>query len=255
MASQEPEKARQPIVSCTPSMWGDTFTSFSLDNQVQQKYAQEIETLKVEAKTMLVMSKEKTTSERLVLIDTFERLGIAYHFHQEIEEQLERIFKSYSENENTEEQLHHDLFITSLQFRLLRQHLLCISSSVFNKFIGEDNKFKESLIDDIKGLLSLYEAAHHRVHGEPNLDEAVTFTTYHLNRRLVEQLNSSTLQEQVKRALKLPLYRNNRRIDTRHYISVYEKDEAKNDLLLKLAKLDFNYLLNIYKDEIYQVSR
>ncbi|KAL3618163.1 hypothetical protein CASFOL_038484 [Castilleja foliolosa] len=247
------EDARPPIVSYTPTMWADTFTSFSLDHQVQQKYAQEIETLKVEARSMLIMSKEKTTSERLVLIETLERLGIAYHFHPEIEEQLEHIFKSYS-SENTEEQ-NHDLFITSLQFRLLRQHRLCISCNVFDKFIGEEDKFKESFSDDTKGLLSLYEAAHLRVHGEPILDEAVIFAKYHLKRRLVEQLDSSTLQEQVKRALKMPLHRGNRRIDTRHYISVYEKDESKNNILLKLAKLDFNYLLNMYKDEICQVSR
>ncbi|KAL3618142.1 hypothetical protein CASFOL_038463 [Castilleja foliolosa] len=248
-SSSRPEKARQPIVSYTPSMWGDTFTSFSLDHQLQQKYAQEIETLKVEAKTMLVMSKEKTTSERLVLIDTLERLGIANHFHHEIEEQIEHIFKSYSENN---EEQHQNLFITSLQFRLLRQHRLCISCI---EFIGEDDKFKEALSEDTKGLLSLYEAAHLRVHGEPILDEALTFIKYHLKRRLVQQLDSSPLQEQVKRALKLQLHRNNRRIDTRHYISVYANDDSKNDLLLKLAKLHFNYLLNMYKNEICQVSR
>jgi hypothetical protein len=41
-------------------------------------------------------------------------------------------------------------------------------------------KFKESLMDDARGMLSLYEATHLRVHGEDILDEALVFTTTHL---------------------------------------------------------------------------
>ncbi|KAL7113439.1 hypothetical protein ACP275_04G060500 [Erythranthe tilingii] len=36
---------------------------------------------------------------------------------------------------------------------------------------------------------------------------------------------------------------------------VYEKDESRNDLLLKLAKLDFNYVQNMHKQELSQLSR
>ncbi|KAL4309628.1 hypothetical protein GQ457_01G007770 [Hibiscus cannabinus] len=43
-----------------------------------------------------------------------------------------------------------------------------------------DGKFKENVIDDDKGMLSLYEAAHWRVHGEYILEEALTFTTVNL---------------------------------------------------------------------------
>ncbi|GFP87014.1 cis-muuroladiene synthase [Phtheirospermum japonicum] len=192
------------------------------------------------------MGKGKTTSERLVLIDTLERLGVAYHFDQETEEQLEVILKSDSEEEE-------DLFTTALRFRLLRQHRHFVSCSVFNKFKGEDNKFKETLNNDAKGLLSLYEAAHVRIHGEQILDEAVAFTVHHL-KRMVQQLESP-LQDQVKRALEQPLHRGIPRIETRYYIPLYEKDCSKNELLLKLAKLDFNYLQNMYKNELHELSR
>ncbi|KAI3449958.1 hypothetical protein Pfo_006623 [Paulownia fortunei] len=226
--SSWPKDVRPPIGSYTPSMWGDTFTSFSLDDQVQEKYAEAIEVLKDEARNMLM------------------RLGVAYHFEQEIEEQLQEIFKFHSEED-------YDLFTAALQFRLLRQHRHYVSCSVFNRFKGKDNKFKETLYSDAKGLLSLYEAVQLRIHGEEILEEALAFTTHHLN-RMVQQLESP-LQDQVKRALEQSLHKGVPRIETRHYISFYEKDDSKNELLLKLAKLDFNYLQNMYKKDLCQLSR
>ncbi|KAL0435400.1 UNVERIFIED_CONTAM: Viridiflorene synthase [Sesamum radiatum] len=156
------------ISSFSPSIWGNTFTSFSADiNKVQEKYAEAVEALMEEARSML-MAKGKTTADRLILIDTLERLGVAYHFEQEIEDQLQNIFKSHSEREDD-----YDLFITALQFRLLRQHRYFVCSSVFDKFKSENNEFKETLKSDAKGLLSLFEAAHLRIHGETILEEAV----------------------------------------------------------------------------------
>ncbi|KAL2231068.1 UNVERIFIED_CONTAM: 5-epi-aristolochene synthase 3 [Sesamum indicum] len=226
---------RPTIGSSAPTMWADTFTSLSANmNKVQEKYVEAIEALKEEARSML-MAKGNTIVDRLILIDTFERLGVAYHFEQEIEDQIQDIFRSHSEREDD-----YDLFITALQFRLLRQHRYFVSSSVFDKFKNEDNEFKETLKSDAKGLLSLYEAAHLRIHGETILEEAVAFTTHHLKRTL-QQLESP-LQDQVKRALQHSLHRGVPRIETRHFISFYERDDSKNQLLLKLAKLDFNYL-------------
>lgn len=99
----------------------------------------------------------------------------------------------------------------------------------------------------------MYEAAQLRTHGEEILEEALAFAIHHLN-RIVQQLESP-LQDQVKRALHQSLDRGVSRIETRHYISLYGKDELRNDLLLKLAKLDFNYLQNTYKKELYQLLR
>ncbi|KAL0297920.1 UNVERIFIED_CONTAM: Gamma-cadinene synthase [Sesamum calycinum] len=80
---------RPPITSYSPSMWGDAFTSFSLDDKVQEKYAESIQELKHQVRSML-MSEGSTTIERLILVDTIERLGVGYHFEQEIEDQLEK---------------------------------------------------------------------------------------------------------------------------------------------------------------------
>ncbi|KAL3650161.1 hypothetical protein CASFOL_006564 [Castilleja foliolosa] len=248
--------ARPPSASFTPSMWGHTFTSFSLEHQVQEKFGEDIEALKKEVRRMIIMAKlRQTRGEQLVLIDTLQRLGLGYHFDAEIEEHLEQIFKSHCENNQVEDD---DLYITSLQFRLLRQHRRYVSCSVFDKFMKggkEDNKFDETLVQigDAKGLLSLYEAAHLRTHGEEILDEAVDFTVHHL-KRMVQQLEPP-LQDQVKRALEQPFHWGVPRIETRYYISSYEKDNTKNEILLKLAKLDFNYVQNVHRTELHQVSR
>lgn len=126
-------------------------------------------------------------------------------------------------------------------------------TGVFNKFKDEISKFKETLDSDVEGLLSLYEAAHLRIHGEEILEEALTYTTHCLN-SLVQRLESP-LQDQVKRALHSPLHRGVARMETRYYISFYEQQESRNELLVKLAKLDFNYLQNMYKQELCQLSR
>ncbi|KAK6164147.1 hypothetical protein DH2020_001011 [Rehmannia glutinosa] len=212
---------------------------------VQEKYAKAIEVLKEEARSML-MAEGNTISDKLVLIDTLERLGVAYHFDQEIEEQLEEIFKFDSGQD-------YDLFTTALRFRLLRQHRHYVSCSVFDKFKGDNGKIKETLSDDAKGQLSLFEAAHLRIHGEQFLKEAVAYTKYHL-KRMVQQLECP-LQDQVKRALEQPLHRGIPRIEIRYYISIYQKDNSKNELLLKLAKLDFNFVQNIHKKELHELSR
>lgn len=133
-----------------------------------------------------------------------------------------------------------------------------IFTGVFDKFKGEDKKLKESLSSDVEGLLSFYEAAHLRIHGEEILDEAVAFTTRHLNRIMAQQRlveSPSPLVDQVKRALKSPLHRGLPRLEHRHYISLYEKHESRNELLLKLAKLDFNYMQNLHKEELSQLSK
>lgn len=128
-----------------------------------------------------------------------------------------------------------------------------MATEVFHKFKGGDNKFKDDIITDAKGLLGLYEAAHLRIQGEVILDEAVAFTTHHLQ-ALVPELESP-LRDQVKRALEQPLHRGVPRIEARHYISFYERNSSHSTVLLKLAKLDFNYLQNLYKKELHDLSR
>ncbi|XP_058192175.1 valerianol synthase TPS1A-like [Rhododendron vialii] len=52
-----------------------------------------------------------------------------------------------------------------------------------------------------------------------------------------------------------PLQREIPRVEARHYISVYEKDASRNEKLFRLAKIDFNRLQMLHKEELCQISR
>ncbi|KAM3360324.1 hypothetical protein P3S68_020036 [Capsicum galapagoense] len=247
----EEEEIIRPVANFSPSLWGDMFLSFSIDNHVEQKYAEEIEVLKEQTRSMLLATGRKL-EEKLNLIDVIERLGIAYHFEKEIDEILEQIYKENSNFEGGD--YNDDLCTCALQFRLLRQHGYNISLKIFNKFLDENGKLKESPASDVLGLLSLYEASHVRTHGEDILEDALAFSTTHLE-SATPHLNSP-LKEQVTHALEQSLHKGIPRIEIQFFISsIYDKAETKNDVLLRFAKLDYNLLQMLHKQELAEVSR
>ena len=128
-----------------------------------------------------------------------------------------------------------------------------ITADVFNKFKDKNGSFRESLIGDVQGMLGLYEAAHLRVQEEDILDEALAFTTTHLN-SLVKHLDHP-LAVQVTQALHRPIRKGLERLEARPYISIYQDEASHSKALLKLAKLDFNLLQSLYKKELSHITR
>ena len=114
-------------------------------------------------------------------------------------------------------------------------------------------KFKESIKSDAKGMLSLYEASYLRTRGETILDEALAFTTATL-KSMVPNLGSP-LKKQVERALVQPLHFGIPRLEAHSYITMYEEEEHRNETLIKFAKLDYNLLQILHREELQQVSR
>ncbi|XP_060167416.1 viridiflorene synthase [Lycium barbarum] len=244
------EEIVRPVANFSPSLWGDRFHSFSLDNQVAEKYAQEIETLKEQTSTILSAACGTTLPEKLNLIDIVERLGLAYHFEKRIEDMLDHI---YNADPNFEAHEYNDLNTLSVQFRILRQHGYNISQKIFSRFQDENGKFKESHRNDAKGLLNLYEASHVRTHGEDILEEALAFSTAHLES--AAPYLKPPLSKQVQHSLEQSLHKSIPRVETRYFISIYEEEEFKNHMLLRYAKLDYNLLQMLHKDELSEVSR
>ncbi|KAA8523756.1 hypothetical protein F0562_010179 [Nyssa sinensis] len=160
----------------------------------------QVQQLKEEVRKMVVGAADKP-AKQLKLIDAIQRLGVSYHFETEIEAALQHIYDTYhlhGDNENDD-----DLYTTTLCFRLLRQQGHFMSCDVFNKFKDNKGKFMESLIIDVRGMLSLYEATHLKVYGEDILDEALAFTTAHLE-SLASNL-SNPVATQVMHALERPI--------------------------------------------------
>lgn len=101
--------------------------------------------------------------------------------------------------------------------------------------------------------MSLYEASHVRTHEEGILEEALVFSTAHLESAAPHL--KSPLNKQVTHALEQSLHKSIPRVETRYFISIYEEEELKNDVLLRFAKLDYNLLQILHKQELSQVSR
>ena len=131
--------------------------------------------------------------------------------------------------------------------------MLCIEADVFSKFKDSEGKFKECLVDDVRGMLSLYEASYLRVHGEDILDEALSFTTTNLGR--VASHLRPPLSEEVSHALNQPIRKGLPRLEARHYMSIYPQHHSHNQLLLTFAKLDFNLLQQLHKKELSDIAR
>nr|AZL40028.1 guaiene synthase [Thapsia villosa var. laciniata] len=228
-----------------PDIWGDKFTSIPRDLELWEAYSKERDVLKNEVRSMLVSAGGEST-DKIILIDTIERLGVGYHFSECIEDMLAAMHKTHATIESYEK---YDLFTTALYFRILRQHGHRVTSEIFNKYKEIDGKFSEAITRDPMGLLSLYEAAHLRTHGEALLDEALAFTTYHL-KSMVKSLDSDSVARLVMRALEQPLHQGIQRMEAKHFICYYEECPSRNDVLLKFAKLDFNLLQMLYKQEL-----
>ncbi|XP_077233765.1 (-)-germacrene D synthase-like [Tasmannia lanceolata] len=229
-----------------PSVWGDHFLSYSHDQIKLDLWSKQVEELKEEVKRMLSIS--KGSKQEIDLIDVLQRLGVAYHFEKEINEALHQIFESHTYATDN------DLFVVALRFRLLRQHGFNVSSDVFNKFKDEHGKFNAALISDMRGLLSLYEAAHLSTQGEDVLDEAISFTREHLKSG-INNPDCVLLAIQIEHALELPLCRSLPRLEHRYYISIYQQEKERNDLLLELAMLDFNLLQSLHQRELKDLTK
>ncbi|GJY01544.1 (E)-beta-farnesene synthase-like protein [Tanacetum coccineum] len=133
------------------SIWGDQFLTYDEPEDLVTK-KQLVEELKEEVKKDLMTikgSNEPMQHIKLIeLIDAVQRLGIAYHFEEEIEEALQHIHVTYGEQWVDKENLQR----ISLWFRLLHQQGFNISSGVFKDYMDEKGNFKESLCNDAKGL-------------------------------------------------------------------------------------------------------
>nr|AIG92847.1 sesquiterpene synthase 6 [Matricaria chamomilla var. recutita] len=236
------------------SIWGDQFLTYHEPEDLVIK-KQQVEQLKEEVKKELMAIKGSNDPQQHIklmeLIDSVQRLGIAYHFEEEIEEALQHIHVTYGEHWVDKENLQS----VSLWFRLLRQQGFNVSSGVFKDYMDEKGNFKESLCNDAQGILALYEAAYMRVEGETRLDKALEFTKVHLDIISKDPSCDSYLRTRVHQALKQPLRRRLARIEALHYMPVYQQDSSHNEVLLKLAKVDFSVLQSMHKKELSHICK
>ncbi|OVA15024.1 Terpene synthase [Macleaya cordata] len=270
-----------------PSIWNHDFVQSLKSDYTKEIYTKRAEKLKEEVRRMffdieasaLSSSSSSSSTSLLKLINTIQRLGVSYHFDDEIKGALDRIMSTSIQDKVavSEEDDDQDLFTRALKFRLLRQHGYEVSQG------DDDDDLKAAArtvvllnkLDDVEGMLSLYEASFYGFEGEKILDEAQELTSRILKEYLNNNNNNNNnnkgnknyiKQQLVSHALELPLHWMMPRVEARWFIDTYEQmmimqqqdHEAcsmVDPLLLEFAKLDFNMVQAIYQDDLKFVSR
>ncbi|PIM98415.1 Germacradienol synthase [Handroanthus impetiginosus] len=243
------KSARRPI-TYHPTVWGDYFLMYTSDlTEISSHEEEQLEIQKEEVRKLLDAT-DDDSMHKMEMIDATQRLGIHYHFEKEIDKYLHCIL--YKQIDSTSE-LGNNLHTVALRFLLLRQNGYYISTDIFNNFKDHTGKFAESLISNVKGMLTLYEAAHFGISGEDILDEALEFCSTHL-KSIVGHV-SNCLATKINEALNMPLHKSLNRLGAKKFISTYQQEEFHNEILLKFAKLDFNLLQKTHQKELSEITR
>ncbi|KAE8651968.1 hypothetical protein Csa_006533 [Cucumis sativus] len=203
-----------------PSIWKHEFIQSLRSEFAEEIYMRRFNQLKGEIRVIMNTIIDDPLKQ-LELIDMLQRLGISYHFENEIKNVLKTIYDKSYEQEHWK---NNNLYATSLEFRLLRQHGFNLSQASFLSIEGEN----------------ILETAKH-------------FTVEYLEKYMKSSKDENEVAI-VRHALELPLHWRMPRLDTRWFIDIYERKVDMNPILLEFAKLDFNRVQSIHQQDLKYTS-
>uniref|UniRef100_A0A1S4BGV2 Germacrene C synthase-like n=1 Tax=Nicotiana tabacum TaxID=4097 RepID=A0A1S4BGV2_TOBAC len=123
-SSSSTTNTERPLANFHSSVWGDYFLSYTPQlTEISSQEKVEFEELKEKARQMLVETPDNST-QKLELIDIIQRLGVAYHFENEIQTSIKNIFDASQQSKNEDD----NLCVVALRFRLTRQQRHYMSS-------------------------------------------------------------------------------------------------------------------------------
>ncbi|KAL5772632.1 hypothetical protein ACOSQ2_012556 [Xanthoceras sorbifolium] len=193
-------------------------------------------------------------SQGLAMIDAVQRVGIDYHFQDEIEQILPRQYMIAANTYGDYDHHDHDLQEVALRFRLLRQEGYDVPADVFNNFRNKEGKFKSNVSKDIKGLMGLFEASQLSISGEDVLNEAEEITAKFLNEWLMHLDNYQATV--VGNTLRYPHHKSLPRFVAKNlFLSNYQGENGWIHVLQEPAKIDYNVVQSLHQKEIVQVSK
>ncbi|CAA3014355.1 isoprene synthase, chloroplastic-like [Olea europaea subsp. europaea] len=231
-----------------PSSWTHEFV-MSLMNDSGKKVPKDSSIRELEEAVKYMFDDEDAEPlDILQLIDEIQRLGLGYRFRESTKCALDRIIVS----EKVMKKMDHCIHTCALYFTLLRQHGYKVSADIFENFKDHNGNFKGRLAQDVPGMLKLYEASHVAYTGENILDEAREFTTMNLKEMLGK--TDMKMGARVRHALEIPFQRRMQRLEARWNIEACTNNDEADQLLLKLAKLDFNMVQSMLQRDLQQVS-
>ncbi|KAI7733443.1 hypothetical protein M8C21_002263 [Ambrosia artemisiifolia] len=249
----------EPVIRRTakypPSEWSYDFIQSLPGNSMVEKYKTASNNFKERVRN--IISKETSVenpSRTLELVDDFLRLGISYHFKDEISRVLKMIHNCYfavPERWNTM-----NLNLKALGFRLLRQHGYQIPQEIFYDIYDTLGIIKEAIEEDVVGMLNLYEASFYAVDGERILDETREFTTKCLREKQEKNKIVDTKSVMlISHALELPLLWRIPRFESMWFIKAYKVRSDMIPLLVEFAELDYNMVQGVHQEDLKYISR
>ncbi|KAG7641775.1 Terpene synthase N-terminal domain [Arabidopsis suecica] len=186
------------------SHWGDHFLRLPFNVSDMDVLTIEMNALKPTIRKMLIYSQDvEETKERILIIDLLVALGMAYHFEDEIDDNLKHGF----ENIETTMAGENDLSTVSVMFWVFRTYGYNLCSDMFRRFKGEDGKFEECHTKDVKGGTC----------------------PPHISRLIQNELY-------------MPQHHNAEILFASEYILYYKQEDVHNKVLLEFAKLNFKFL-------------
>ncbi|KAE8666347.1 putative terpene synthase 9 [Hibiscus syriacus] len=237
---QSAEEEQRRSANYHPTIWDPTAIKSFTTPYTYELYGTQLEDLK--QKVGKLLGSTKGIASLLKLIDSLKRLGVAYHFQQQIQQALDQL--------NVDQNLvSYDLSTVAVRFRLLRENGYPVTADVLAKFKGGDGKFMSG---DVEELLSLNEASFMAIQGEEILEEAKCFSNQSLKILLgkMEEVKA----KQIVRSLEVPLHWRMERVEARNFIDSYAMDDSKSSVLLDLAKLNYNLVQSAYQQELKQLA-
>ncbi|PWA72410.1 beta-myrcene synthase [Artemisia annua] len=249
MAFTADENVVRRTANYEPTLWSYDHIQSLSSKYTGEEYAARANILKNSVKRLL--GEVENSPSILELVNDLQRLGIYYHFEDEIRNALEMIYYKYYKTPDKWGKM--DLNLTALGFRLLRQHGYQVPQEIFQNFLDNAQNLKPHLLEEIAGMLNLYEASYHAFEDETILDNARAFTTKYLKENL-DKIDGHILSL-VSHALEFPLHWRVPRVEAKWYIEVYEKKNGMNHILIELAKLDFDMVQAIHLEDLKHASR
>ncbi|XP_047323936.1 S-linalool synthase-like [Impatiens glandulifera] len=219
---------------------------------------------------------------KLYIINQIQRLGLAEHFGEEIDQTLETIHKSYNNHEFTGDNTDFtpvNIYKDSLAFRLLRMHGYNVTPDKFCWFVHNQDIISHIEIyheQYMSALYNIYCSSDLIFPEERQLEKARSYSI-RLLRKGVSSINASedslvafpNLKSLIDRDLNVPWMARLDHLDHRFWIEVnmeadtlwvgkasyYRLLPLQNDKLIQLAVRNYEFRQSIYRKELEELKR
>ncbi|KAA8515305.1 hypothetical protein F0562_018465 [Nyssa sinensis] len=211
---------------------------------------------------------------KLSMVNQIQRLGLAEHFNEEIEEILSRVYRMYKKQEPWAAKMKlvaAQIYKDSLAFRLLRMHGYRVTPWSFCWFLNHEEilvHMEKNVEYFASAMYNVYRATDLIFPGEYEMEEARSFSRKLLEKTMALRSIDNNFHRLIGHELSLPWMARLDHLDHRMWIeenkfstlcigkaSFYRLSCLHNDKLMKLAVENYEFRQSIYRGELEELKR